>query len=205
MSMLFATPMYGGHCTEPFFHSVMRTIEELTKSGIEYDWLTERNESLVHRARMEMAAAFLKTKHTHLFWIDADIEFEPEHVAALWNLDVDIATGVYRMKKQNSEFAAWKDGKLLTDLSGFSGPTEIDLAGGGFVLVKRRVIERLAEKQGTFHGPNGRTPAIYMTPIMDDALIPEDYFFSRIARESGFKIVMDPSVKLKHWGMAAYG
>ena len=199
--------MYGGKCDEPFFHSAMRTIQVLNRLGVEYDWLTERNESLIPRARMEMAATFLRRKEfTHLFWIDSDIEFKPEHVAALWNLNVDIAAGVYPMKKRDQcWYAAWKDRNLVKDLSVFDGPTEIDLAGGGFVLVRRNVIETLAERHGTFQGANGRTPAIYMMPIVNDYLEPEDYNFSRIAREAGFKIIMDPNVKLIHWGSYPYG
>ena len=206
MGILFATPMYGGQCTEPFFHSVMQTVRELTVAGIEYDWLTERNESLVHRARMEMTAAFLRTRHSHLFWIDADIEFEPEHVAALWNLEVDIACGCYAMKKPDAQwYAAWKDGALVKDLDQFKGQIEVDYAGTGFLLIRRNVIEELAARAPSWEGANGPVPALFMTPIHNGCLESEDYHFCRIAREAGFKIVMDPSVRLGHWGQARYG
>lgn len=205
-SILFATPMYGGNCTEPFFHSVMRTVEELTKLGVEYDWLTERNESLVHRARMEMTAAFLRTEHTHLFWIDADIEFSPEDVAALWNMQADVAVGVYAMKKRERQmFAAWHKGKLVTDLDQFKEPIEVDYAGTGFMLIRRGVIENLAVTSMKWEGANGPVPALFMTPIHNGILESEDYHFCRIAREAGFKIVMDPAVRLGHWGSYRYG
>lgn len=206
MKVLFASPMYGGFCHERFFVSALRTIRELTLLGVDYDWLTERNESLVHRARMEMAATFLKTDATHLFWIDGDIEFEPEHVAAVWNMQADIGCGVYAMKKPDAQwFAAWKDGRLVTDLDQFSGPTEVDLAGTGFLLIRREVIEDMAKRVPSYQGPNGRVPALFMTPIHDDVLESEDYHFCRIAREAGYKIMMEPSVRLKHWGQFAYG
>ena len=198
--------MYGGQCTEPFFHSTMRTIRELEKLGVDYDWLTERNESLVHRARMEMTATFLRTDHSHLFWIDADIEFEPEHVAALWNLQADIAVGVYAMKKRDKQwFAAWKDGKLGKNLDQFKGPIEVEYAGTGFMLIKREVIEKLAKTAPSWEGANGPVPALFMTPIHNGGLESEDYHFCRIAREAGYKIIMDPSVRLGHWGSYRFG
>lgn len=245
MSILFCTPMYGGKCDEPFFHSAMRTVIELGKLGVEFDWLTEKNESLVHRARMHMAAEFLKRKEfTHIFWKDADLDFEPEHVAALWNLQTDIACGVYAMKKPDKQwFAAWKDGKLVTDLSQFDGPTEVDYAGTGFLLISRRAMEAIyeglkqqAEQIEAFAGkiraalgpmktdeekwlrgmcehfaPHWETdggeliPALFMTPIFNGGLESEDYHFCRLAREAGFKIIMDPAVRLGHWGPYRYG
>ena len=205
--ILFATPCYGGQCTEPFFLSSMRTVQELQRVGLAFDWLTERNESLVHRARMEMTATFLRRpEFTHMFWIDADIEFEPEHVAALWNLETDIACGCYAMKKRDAQwYAAWKDGALVKDLDQFTGPIEVDYAGTGFLLIRRNAIEALADKAPTWEGVNGPVPALFMTPIHNGGLESEDYHFCRIAREAGFKIIMDPSVRLKHWGSYAYG
>lgn len=204
--IMFATPMYGGMCHERFFQSSLRTIRELTLAGVDYDFLTERNESLVHRARMEMTASFLRTDASHLFWIDGDIEYEPEHVAALWNMQADIACGVYAMKKRDKQwFAAWKDGELVKDLDQFPEPVEVDFAGTGFLLIKREVIEKLAASAPSWIGANGQVPALFMTPIHNGVLESEDYHFCRIAREAGYKIMMDPSIRLKHWGQYAYG
>lgn len=205
-SILFATPMYGGMCTEPFFRSAANAMIELTKAGIPFDWLSEKNESLVHRARMEMTATFLRTEHSHLFWVDADIEFEPEHVAALWNMQADIAVGVYAMKKPDKQwFAAWKDGELVKDLDQFDGPVEVDYAGTGFMLIKREVLEQLAGIHPKWEGANGPVPALFMTPIHNGCLESEDYHFCRIAREAGYKVMMDPKVRLGHYGQYCYG
>jgi hypothetical protein len=206
MSILFCTPCYGGMIHEAHFRSCLALKDALIATGLQHDWLTGRNESLVQRARMEMTASFLTTDHSHMCWLDADIEFEPEDVAKLWNLDVDIATGCYAMKKRDQQwFAAWKDGALVKDLDQFKQPIDVDYAGTGFMLIKRGVIERLTEIHGTYEGPNGRVPAIYMTPIHNDGLESEDFHFSRIAREAGFRVVMDPSIRLKHWGQYAFG
>lgn len=206
-SILFCTPCYGGMVTAAHFRSCMNLGRVLDGLNIGADWnIPEDNDSLVHRARMEMAAAFLKTEHTHLFWLDADIEFTPDDVAKVWNLEADVGVGVYPMKKRDKQwYAAWKDGVLIKDLDQFRGPTEVDYAGTGFMLIQRHVIETLASTAPSYEGPNGRVPALYMTPIHNDGLESEDYHFSRIAREAGFKIMMDPSVRLGHWGMYRYG
>ena len=192
--------------TAQHFRSCIDLKEVLTEIGLEHDWLVGWNESLVHRARMEMTATFLKSEHSHMMWLDADIEFKPEDVAQLWNMDADIAVGCYAMKKPDAQwYAAWKDGELIKDLDQFNGPIEVDYAGTGFMMIRRDVIEKLTEIHGTYEGPHGRVPAIYMTPIHNDGLESEDYHFSRIAREAGFKVMMDPSVRLKHIGQYAYG
>lgn len=206
MSILFCTPCYGGMAHAAHMGSCLNLKEELTKLGVEHEWLLGSNESLIHRGRMEMTATFLKTKFTHMMWLDSDIEFTPEDVAALWNIDADIAVGVYAMKKRDAQwFAAWKDGKLIKDLNQFPGPIEVDYAGTGFMLIRREVVESLAKDVPTFEGANGPAPALYQTPIHNGILESEDYFFCRLARENGFKIIMDPRVRLKHWGQYAYG
>jgi hypothetical protein len=206
LSVLFCTPAYGGMVTAAYAGSCLRLKEELTKIGLAHDWLIGINESLVTRARNEMTASFLATKHSHMMWIDADIEFELEDVAKLWNMEADIAVGVYAMKKPDKQwFAAWKDGALVKDLDQFKGPIEVEYAGTGFMLIKREVIEALARTVPSYEGPNGRVPALYMTPIHNDGFESEDYHFCRIAREAGFKIMMDPSVRLGHIGQYRFG
>lgn len=206
MSILFCTPCYGGMVHEPHFRSCLELKEELNRAGFAHDWLTGRNESLITRARNEMTATFLKTSWSHMMWLDADLGFTPEDVGKLWNMQADIAVGVYAMKKPDKQwFAAWKDGALVHDLDQFSGPIEVDYAGTGFMLIRRDVIETLAAKSESYEGQNGRAPALYMTPVHNDGFESEDYHFCRIAREAGFKVMMDPSVRLTHWGQYPYG
>jgi hypothetical protein len=137
-------------------------------------------------------------------WLDADIEFTTDDVARLWNLQADISVAAYRMKKPGDLRAAWVDGALVTDLDKYTGPIEVDFAGTGFMLIKREVIETLVKKHGTYNGQHGPSPAIFMTPIHNGGLESEDFHFCRIAREAGYKILMDPSIKLKHWGQFAW-
>lgn len=205
-SILFCTPCYGAQVTAPHFLSCLNLKEDLTKLGVAHDWLVGWNESLVHRGRMEMTASFLKTDHTHMMWLDADIEFTTDDVAKLWNANANIAVGVYAMKKRSEQwYAAWVDGELVKDLNQFVEPIDVDFAGTGFMMIKRGVIEKLAANAETFEGTDGLVPAIYQTPIHNGCLESEDYHFCRIAREAGYAIKMDPSVRLKHWGMYAYG
>lgn len=58
---------------------------------------------------------------------------------------------------------------------------------------------------GQINGERGRIPALFMTPIHNDVLESEDYNFCRVARDAGLKVIMDPSVKLTHWGQWGYG
>lgn len=206
--ILFCTPMYGGQCTKAYFDSCMNLRRVLDQSGIANDWVTGDKESLITRARNNMTATFLKEKdYSHQMWLDADIEFSPEDVAAVWNLEADIAVGVYAMKRADKQwFAAWKDGKLVMDLDQFDGPIEVDYAGTGFMLIKREVLETLAERVGTYEMSGGEfAPCLYMTPVHNGCLESEDYHFCRIAREAGFKVIMDPKVRLGHIGQYRYG
>ena len=205
MSILFCTPAYGGQVFAPHMKSCLALASELSEQGVDFDWLIRWNESLVHRARMGMTKAFLDTDYKYMMWLDADIEFTPDDVASLWNLDADIAVGVYRMKSDDSMYAAWVDGKLVNDLDQFEEPIEVDYAGTGFMLIKRQVIEKLSKKVPKFENECKDIPLLYDTPLRHGTLLSEDYYFCELARDSGFRVVMDPSVRLTHWGIKGYG
>jgi hypothetical protein len=186
----------------------MRLQEDLLRAGVEHDFNIGRNESLVTRARNEMAGWFLKSKFDCHLWIDADIEFEPEDVAKLWNLcqgGAAIAVAAYSMKLPEKPLSAWKNGKLVKLDECPNEPFEVDYAGTGFMMIARGVYEVLMPSTETYEGPGGKTHAFYMTPIHNDGFESEDYFFCRRAREAGFKIMMDPSIRLGHIGQFRYG
>ncbi len=189
------------------FKSCILLTYALDQAQLPNDWLITWNESLITRARNEMTATFLKTDWSHMFWIDADIEFTPDDVAKVWNMNADIGVGCYAMKKPDKQYyAAWKDGELVKDLDQYGEePVEVDYAGTGFMAIKREVIERLVEAAEHYQGQNGKVAALYMTPIHNNGFESEDYNFCRRAKEAGFRVMMHPQVRLKHWGQYPFG
>lgn len=207
MSLLIATPMYGGMCHERYFASCMELKESLIHGGMDHDWLTTTNESLITRARNTSAASFLKTSFQKLMFIDADIEFRAEDVAMLWNMNLAVVCGAYRMKTQDSKLSVWKDGKLV-EADGFSEPTAVDYAGTGFMMIDRSVFEVLMENHPQWEHQEGNIDGncwgFFQDPIEDGFHMSEDYFFCKRWRELGGEIIWHPQVKLTHWGQCGY-
>ncbi len=187
----------------PFFESCLQL--EASLSGIPHQICTLTNESAVHRARNQLAKSFLSSSYERLMFIDSDIEFKAEDVGKLWAMDVDIAVGVYAMKKIDAKRAAWVDGKLIDDLDKFSGPTEVDYAGTGFMMIKREVFEKMIPFVKPEKTEQGERIRFFHFPVRDGVELSEDYEFCRAAVSLGFKVIMDPSIKLKHYGLYGFG
>jgi hypothetical protein len=203
MSILVATPMYGGQCRAEYFRSALALSRDLTTAGVEFDFWTGQNESAVHRARNEAVRTFLETPYKYLMFIDADIDFSSADVGKLYQAQTDIAVGLYRMKQDGAPLAAWVEGKLITELPK-QRRIEVDYAGTGFMLIDRKVFEALKASTPSYTGPNGQTHQFFSFPIHNGVELSEDYNFCRLAREKGFKVVADTSITLGHVGSKTY-
>ena len=188
------------------FRSCLDLKESLTQVGLKHDWLVMWNESLIQRARNNMVRDFLKTDFQALFFIDSDISFDAEDVAKVWNLQErgKVTVGVYRMKKEDSEYAAWHDGRLVTDLSSLPGVVDVDYAGTGFMCIDRTVFEEFQEAYPERSYEDTETSFCYFDPRVEGVYLSEDYAFCKDYRAIGGGILMDTSVRLKHHGTKAY-
>ena len=213
-NIFFATPCYGGQITDQYFLSMFRLTQELIKYNINFRITTLRNESLVPRARNILNAMFLEAKEcTHLMFIDADIEFEPESVIRMLAMDKDLITGAYPKKTLpvdyaiNLKFADKEKTQVKVDM----GAIEVLDASTGFWLMKREVVDRMIEGYpelfylndssidpkfnqycysffDTIHDPD------------DNRYLSEDYTFCRRWQKIGGSIWLDPNTKLNHVG-----
>jgi hypothetical protein len=165
--LFIATPCYGGSLTEPYFKSILRLVFFCDKHAIPLHFGTIANESLVTRARNTLTAFFLNSDCTHLFFVDADIEFNVEDVIKLIAANKDVAVGAYPKKGINwqtvKKYVSNNPEATDNDLScagseyainfnfvnnDFSINVEDGLialkdAGTGFMLIKREVIEKM--------------------------------------------------------------
>jgi len=213
--VLIATPAYGGMVTVGYMNSLLGTVSRLTAMSVGVAVHTEGGESLITRARNEIAAAFLAyPDQTHLMMVDADIEWRGDDIVRLLAHDLPVVAGLYRTKGPSGRFSSrplgpWTDAPR----DPVTGCIEIKYAATGFLLVKREVLETLAaaypDTKITKADPSGawRLPWLYdffPTPIVDGEMLSEDYGFCHRWRAIGGKVWADPTIKLVHHGMHGY-
>ena len=98
--IFIATPCYGGQIGEPYFRSMMRMAILCNKYDIPYTVSTLANESLITRGRNTLVSFFMEHPDaTHLFFIDADIEFDPNDLLRMVAYDRPITVGIIYMLK----------------------------------------------------------------------------------------------------------
>jgi hypothetical protein len=247
--LFIATPMFGGMCTGFYTQSIVTMQKVMGQEGISCTFSFMFNESLIQRARNGLVDQFLKTDATHLFFIDADIKFIAEQILHMLAVDKDIICGIYPKKEIN-----WKGvkegvdtgvpvdklkactGSLVVNLVDYQGsvtvpafePIEIWAGGTGFMLIKREVFEKLADKVPAYtnnvgtvnvdyyesedyaqfenalvNAPKPNLIKEYFATSIDPAtnvLLSEDYHFCHVARANGIKVYAAPWVQLAHLG-----
>lgn len=216
-NVFFATPCYGGNLTDQYFLSVFKASNLLASNGINFRLTTIRNESLITRARNTLTAMFLASECTHLFFIDADIEFQPEDVLRALAYDKDVLVGAYPKKTLpiqyaiNFKFLDPERKKVRIE----NGAAELLDASTGFFCIKREVIEKMIAEHPELHYKNDSNldPAVtkYCYALFDTMLdkedsryLSEDYTFCRRVQAMGGSIWMDLATKLNHVGSYTY-
>ncbi len=122
------------------------------KIGCGMMWVRD---SLVTRARNKLVSSFLQQKeYTHLFFIDADIVFEPQDLIRVLLFDKPLTSAPYPIKHEEKieEGDASKGwclnfplGKCdLTDND--KGFKKVNYAGTGFMCIERIVFETIIKK-----------------------------------------------------------
>lgn len=208
MSLMIATPMYGGQCSHNYFHSCLEMQQSAVEGNLYLEWVTTQNESLVQRARNTMAAQFLASTCRKLLFIDADIGFSAHDVAKMWNQDADIIAATVPMKHEG-----WWNTWLLDKMIAHdpdAGLTEVDFTGTAMLMIDRKVFENLKTNVNlpTYNEPRvdgHRAWDFFGCRVQDDEFLSEDYAFCARAREAGHPIIVDPSIRVTHAGSKVYG
>lgn len=167
-SLFVCTPMYGGQCFGSYTKSLLDLTRVCQGYGVPVQFSFIFNESLITRARNYLVDEFLRTKHTHLMFIDSDIDFNPMDVIALLALDKPIIGGPYPKKCLAWEnlYDAVRFGMVPNDnrakLADFAGdfvfnatpgtreikldePVEVMEIGTGFMMIERSVLTTFTE------------------------------------------------------------
>ena len=166
--------------------------------------------SVVSKARNLLVKEFMATDCTDMLFIDADINFDPTDVTRLlaWTIDRNVVAAVPRTRKTDGIYIA-----VLDNTSGYLEMDEVGLVKAGrvataFMMIQRKVIETLVEKHPEWQyvdPQSGETlNAVFDFKVTPAGYMGEDFLFCERAREHGFDVWIDPTIKLGHMGVQEY-
>ena len=118
---------------------VIRFIVKARAWGLDWSHDTLVNESLISRGRNALVArALMNPLASHIFFLDADIGFEPENITALLAEDVDIIGGGYPKKSLPIDYVINPASSGSSDDS----KAEVDRIGTGSCFSNARFSKR---------------------------------------------------------------
>ena len=206
VDVLIATP---GHSAKmEYVKSLVKTCAELDSLGLTYRFIN-RYSSFVPTARE--LTALDSSAHNYsssevaggveygkLFWIDSDIEWDVADFMRLYNSDLDVVSGLYVLDTAGTVAVNYPNSAGLptrvnkVEFLLHSEEVEVGGVGFGFVCVKGGVFEKMER------------PWFLINRVrwsLEDEIrvnVGEDYSWCANAARAGFKIFVDPLVKVKH-------
>jgi len=205
---MFATPCYGGVVTWQFTNSMINLAESFTKAGIQFKTYMTGGDSVVDRARNDCVAEFLESNCSHLFFIDSDIEFNPQDALDILTCGLDFVLAPYRKKTEEEKWTVTLLEKTtLARLHPRNPSFRFILCaegGAGFLCLSRSTILRLTEGIQTYNGIRNdiprRCPDLFKSIIDKDIRIGEDQYLCRYWRAIGNQVWCSVDTKLTHIG-----
>lgn len=205
-NVLIATP--GKMLHAEYVQSLVKTCAWLSEQGLTYKFLGKQS-SFIPSGR-ELTALDLyhndwdtrevgagQFTYNKIFWIDSDIEWTVEEFEKIFRSDLDVVSGLYQTHPNGTVACAMFDPQgrptLVneTDFIFETEPVEMFGVGFGFVAMKQGVFEKCSR-------PWFRIRGVKWDGLDFECNVGEDYSWCMNARENGFKIYIDPYVRVKH-------
>jgi len=211
----------------PYVASLLDTIEMCKNKGIHCMFQKGVGDSLITRARNLLFHTFMHSPATHALFIDSDIQWEPEDVLTLLQLDLPIAGAVYSKHNifwENIVKAVqkgipveklpeicgepnlnWLPGNYRTD-----EPMPVKHLATGFMMVRKDVLQKLATLPIDYNpcaqerAAMGDVKLHEFFPVGIDTqsreYVSEDWAFCQLCQNQGFQIYALPWIRLVHYG-----
>lgn len=194
MKVRVAIPCYDRSVTCETVRCLLVEQGVAASAGVQLDVAFLPGCSLIAHARNQCVRDFIVSDADRLFFLDADVAWQPGELLKLAASDKDFIGGAYRYKQD-------VEGYPVAHIGGEPDPETglipVGVVPGGFMSLSRDVFSRLfgayrARGQYTFAGQNFF--AFFHCPPGDG----EDGAFCRDWREIGQTVWLDPALTLTH-------
>jgi hypothetical protein len=204
--VLIATP---GDSLEPaYVESLVQTTEWLNSKGLTYKWLNKSSSFVPSARELTATNTYVHDYDTKeigsgeftygvIFWIDSDISWDVEDFVRIYESDKEVISGLYQTHPNGTVALALEDAEgmprkvLGVEFLLHEEPSEVWAVGFGFVAMKSGVFESIER-------PWFLIEKIKWPLVEFETNIGEDYSWCIRAKKAGYKIWVDPAVKVWH-------
>ena len=212
--LVLAIPAYDGVLPTQAVNSIVANAYQFSQRNWVLEMALLNNCSLVQKARNHLVHMFLHGDGTHMMCVDSDISWNPHDLMKLikHSAKYPVIAGVYPSKsdelKVYADYERTDTGDVRCNEEGLGFAKSIP---AGFMLLRRDVVEDLAKRyastsylstDGEFSGQ--RIVVLFDAMLKDDKYYGEDVIFCQRLRESGYDIMVDPTIILNHHGKKIY-
>lgn len=211
------TPIYRDPSYE-YERAIFATMAACQQFGIGFGIKQVHGDSLIARARNQLTAWFRSSPAQDAFFIDADMEWQPNDFLRLVASDQLVIGAPYRrriMEIPESDPLSWTVRFLSDSQDGIREDKrqalEVEGVGTGFLRIRREVFEQLIAAHPDWKAPGSPLMTqqerdnyyrFFRFPESEDR--GEDYFFCQEWRKLGGTIWVDPLTSIGHVGTHVY-
>lgn len=207
-NVVICTP--GAGMTPGYVRSLLKTTYFLTIRGLSWNFMTEYSSLVAHAREKTIGGTGYNDRsnqrpghgtfsYDKIFWIDSDIEWEPEDFFRLFESEKKIISGCYMMETEEVTVYPIPLGAPLhkNDILKLKKPFTVRGVGFGFLAVANGVFETMERpwfSQVEIEVKNEETGELeYKFPLMG-----EDLSWCEKAHRAGHEIWVDPLVRVTH-------
>jgi hypothetical protein len=212
--IMLGLPTYDFKVTAKLAISLASFCVQAQRHGIDIQICNISGCSVVSRVRNLIAKDFLDSDCTDLMFIDSDINFEAEDIFRLmaWNSDPKkgIVAGIPVARKKGKTYISTLDTDENENIfMNYMGLVKAKRVATAFMIIRREVFEKLRDvhPEWVYHDEKkvgDEVIAFFDFALKDGQYIGEDFLFCDRARELGYEVWIDPTIKLGHMGMEEF-
>lgn len=201
--ILIGTPAYDGRIDVLYAHALWQTIRLGEKKGMEIIPVFMSYDSLVQRARNDLVRLAIKDNFDDLFFIDSDMQWEPDWALAILEHDVDCVGAAYRKKTDDQELYTIKT-KFPIPIDLKTGLWIVEGLGTGFLRFSRKALQLLWDSSEEYENEGQKCRWIFDVCPVDGKLLGEDMIACEKLRQLGMNVYLDPTFTPIHIGIKRY-
>lgn len=209
--LFIAIPAYDFKVSVKLAGTLIKFGRMADQHGIEMTLETICGCSVVSRARNLLVGNFLDTNCDSMLFIDSDMTIAAEDILRLmaWSSEKNIVAGIASARKKQTTYYSTldqdADGCITMDKMGLVRAKRV---GTGFMMIQRQVLETLRDNHPEWKyydaSADKHLHSIFDFKSTSEGYIGEDYLLCDRARELGFEVWIDPTIKIGHLGATEY-